>query len=364
MLIDLSSSSRFTGRPKTARRGHLFLSRATSSTPPDPAIIGRRAAGRSASRRTGTGWPSALAEASIVQSHDVTARATEETVKAFLEYELARCKPRTALMHAEDLFSIFRSMAPEKDWAWLLRIVERMRINVGEAELKPRLPISAHDLYAWSLKRIENIDRDEKSTPELRRAARFRDALMVGVLIATTFELRTFIAIDIEKHLSMPPGKVVLSFGREDMKDRKPHEFELPAQLVEPMRRYLMEFRKLLLRGNSSTGLWITQYGKPFTYHGFGGQLPLLTLKEFGVALRPHAFRSIAATSIAAEDPEHVNIIADVLRHSTLRMSEKHYNRANGVRAISDLQKMVQERRREAEMRERTMRRSAVRCRN
>ena len=38
-------------------------------------------------------------------------------------------------------------------------------------------------------------------------------------------------------------------------------------------------------------------------------------------------------------------------------MSEKHYNRANGVKAISDLQQIVQERRREAEMRERTMRR-------
>ena len=34
--------------------------------------------------------------------------------------------------------------------------------------------------------------------------------------------------------------------------------------------------------------------------------------------LRPHAFRSIAATSIATEDPEHVSIIADVLRHLDL----------------------------------------------
>ena len=82
-----------------------------------------------------------------------------------------------------------------------------MRVNLGGAELKPRLPISAHDLYAWSLKRIENIDRDEKNTPELRRAVRFRDALMVGVLIATTLRLRTFIAIDIEKHLTCPQAR-------------------------------------------------------------------------------------------------------------------------------------------------------------
>ena len=69
-------------------------------------------------------------------------------------------------MHAEDLLFIFRSMAPEKDWKWLARIVRRMRANLGGAELKPRLPISAHDLYTWALKRIENIDRDEKNAPD------------------------------------------------------------------------------------------------------------------------------------------------------------------------------------------------------
>jgi integrase/recombinase XerD len=180
------------------------------------------------------------------------------------------------------------------------------------------------------------------------------------VLIATALRLRTFIAIDIEKHLSARPDGFGLSFGPEDMKDKRSHEFELPAQLVEPMRRYLLEVRTVLLGGESSSRLWITQLGKPFTYRGFQGQLPRLTLREFGLVLRPHASRSIAATSIATEDPEHVNIIADVLRHSTLAMSEKHYNRANGVKAISDLQKVVQDLRREGEARQRQMRRAKV----
>jgi integrase/recombinase XerD len=181
---------------------------------------------------------------------------------------------------------------------------------------------------------------------------------MVGLLIATTLRLRTFIAIDIEKHLSAPPGKFVLSFCPEDMKDRRPHEFQLPANLVEPMRRYLTEFRELLLRGNPSTRLWIVKSGNPFTYEGFQHHLARLTPKEFGIALYPHAFRSIAATSIATEDRKHVNIIADVLRHATLRMSEKHYSRANGVRAISDLQEVVQKLRREGEVRQREARRA------
>ena len=233
-----------------------------------------------------------------------------------------------------------------------------MRTNLGDAELKPRLPISAHSVFVWALNRMENIDRDEKNSPELWRAARFRDALMVGSLIATTLRLRTFIAIDIEKHLDAPPGKFILRFGPEDMKDKRAHEFELPAQLVEPMRRYLLEYRQLLLHGELSTRLWIVKSGSPFTYEGFQHHMVRLTRKEFGIPLYPHAFRSIAATSIATDDPEHVTIIADVLRHSSLAMSEKHYNRASGVRAISDLQGMVQDRRREAELRERHARRA------
>jgi integrase/recombinase XerD len=290
-------------------------------------------------------------------SHDVTARATEQTVKAFLEREMARCSLRTVCMHAEDLLFVFRSMAPTKDWKWLARIVRRMRANLGDTGLKPRLPIRAYEMYSWALKRVDNIDRDEKNAPELWRAARFRDALMIGVLITTTLRLRTFIAIDIEKHLSAPLDKIVLNFGPEDMKDRRPHEFELPVRLVEPMRRYLLEYRPILLRGNVSTALWITEYGTSYTYGGFQRRLPVITLNAFGIALRPHAFRTIAATSIATEDPEHANIIADVLRHSTLKMSEKHYNRADGVKANSDLQNVIQERRREAERRDREARR-------
>ncbi len=71
--------------------------------------------------------------------HDVTARASAETVKAFIELESDRCSPRTAFMHAEDLFFIFRAMAPEKDWKWLGRIVGRMRGGLEGGELKPRL---------------------------------------------------------------------------------------------------------------------------------------------------------------------------------------------------------------------------------
>lgn len=293
---------------------------------------------------------------------DVTDRATEDTIRGFLDFEMNRCSPRTVQMHVEDLLVVFRAMSPDKDWKWLAKIAERLEANCNTGELKPRLGISATEIYAWAQTRMREIDRIDGAS-ELRRAVLFRDALMVGVLIAIPLRLRTFIAIELERHLNRRMSGFVLSFGPDDMKDRRSHEFVLPTELTEPMQQYLRYYRSKLLGGKSSSRLWITRRRKPFTYWGFQRQLPQLTLKEFGIALRPHAFRSIAATTIATDDPDHVNIIADVLRHSTLAMSEKHYNRANGVKAISDLQQMVYELRRGGKLREREMGRLAARRR-
>ncbi len=60
------------------------------------------------------------------------------------------------------------------------------------------------------------------------------------------------------------------------------------------------------------------------------------------MALRPHAFRHIAATSIAEADPEHVNIIRDLLGHATLDISERHYNRATGISSCTRVQSIVE----------------------
>lgn len=75
----------------------------------------------------------------------------------------------------------------------------------------------------------------------------------------------------------------------------------------------------------------------------FTSNLANLTKREFDEALRPHAFRRIAATSIAIEDPEHVGIVAELLGHTTLAMAEKHYNQARGVEAIATYQRLLQD---------------------
>ena len=66
-----------------------------------------------------------------------------------------------------------------------------------------------------------------------------------------------------------------------------------------------------------------------------------LTRAKFGHAVNPHLFRDCAATSVATEDPEHVNVIKPLLGHSSLQSSEKHYIYAQSLAASRRFQEFV-----------------------
>ena len=140
------------------------------------------------------------------------------------------------------------------------------------------------------------------------------------------------------------------------MKDKRARRYPLPIELEAPMRRYLTEHRSILLGGAKTDALWISRRGTPISQDTFTGCLAQLTRRHFGLTLRPHAFRHIAATSIAEVDPCHVGMICDILGHATLNMAERHYNRASAVTASSRMQSLVQEIRREARKTERRSR--------
>ena len=65
------------------------------------------------------------------------------------------------------------------------------------------------------------------------------------------------------------------------------------------------------------------------------------TMAAFGRYLSPHLFRDCAATTIAIDDPRHARSIMDILGHSTLATSEKHYNQARSLDASRQYQKII-----------------------
>jgi integrase len=72
-------------------------------------------------------------------------------------------------------------------------------------------------------------------------------------------------------------------------------------------------------------------------------RIEMRTEQAFGRTINPHLFRDCVATSIAIEDPAHVQIAAAILGHNTLATTEKYYNQATSLEASRALQKTVLE---------------------
>lgn len=277
--------------------------------------------------------PEALAEAP-------GARLTEERTRKFLAECDSRLAPRSPFGLLSDLYQLMKHIAPENDLNWLKSLVNRLRLRADAASLPEAHGVTAQSIWSWSIGRLVELEQDAMLSPELR-AIRFRQALMIGFLIARPYRRRALLGMKIDTHLRAQGESFSLHFAAEDMKDRRARTAPFPAELAPAMRRYLEHHRLELLDGRTSDHLWISQYGEPITADGLSRELPKVTMRHFGVALRPHAFRHIAATSIAETAPKHVGIIRDILGHAMLDMSQKHYNRATGITSCDAYQDVV-----------------------
>lgn len=267
-------------------------------------------------------------------------RIRVETVRGFVDECRVRLKDRSTYNLVTCLVVLAMALGPAEDWAWLQRVQARLRRGLDDTALAGRHPIGANEIFEWSLLRLRDVDALE-DVSDRQRAIWFRQALMIGFLISRPVRRRALLAMIAGLHITQTEEGYQLTFAAADMKDKQQHRYPLPAQLVAPMTRYLERHRRVLLADSKSAALWINQCGQPIMADGLAKELPKIKARHLGIALRPHAFRHIAATSIAEQDPEHVGVIRDILGHATLQMAEKHYNRAAGVSACNSHQVLI-----------------------
>ena len=272
-------------------------------------------------------------------------RVTRDIVGEFIAESKLRLKYRSIANLLLSLLLVTRAFAPGVDLKWLNLATRRTYLRSNPGKLKPPLPIAASEIYNWALERLEAIEADPDPDP-LETAMWHRQALMVGCLISAPVRRRAFCAMTVDHHVLVHGASTTLRFGSEDMKDKKARQIPLPAALSKHFIRYLEQYRSILAQGSKSRALWFSQRGNPLSDDSFASGLAKLTLREFGIPLRPHAFRHIAATSIAVDDPTRAGIIRDVLGHASMRMADAHYNRATGLDVSNKLQSTIAQRRR------------------
>ena len=220
--------------------------------------------------------------------------------------------------------------------------VIRASRNLDRPSLRQRR-VGADELFACGMRLMADAERGT-GVPDWRQAQRYRDGLMIALLAARPVRRGNFAAIEIDRHLCRRGAGYQLRFAPSET-NRRPLDFPVPMPLVPRLERYLAHYRPMLCRRAPRTEptmrLWVAATGTPLQEASLYARVVKLTQAAFGRPINPHLFRDCAATSLAIEDPAHVRITKDILGHSTLRTSERHYNHAQSLQATRRYQAQI-----------------------
>jgi integrase/recombinase XerD len=268
-------------------------------------------------------------------------RVSPQAVSAYVEHLQHCCAPFTVFSRLAELCSTIRVVAPDGNWAWLQRLVSRLR-RIAQKQVGIKDTVSSARLFDWSLRELTALAEAIAATvSSIGQAAHYRNVLMVGFLSSRPIRMRNLAMIGIGHHLIRKSSGYDLAFASHETKTGTPIETSVPDDLTEPMDFYIEQARPILARGNETARLWLNQYGTPMNEQGLYRRIVKVTEQDFGHRINPHRFRDCVATTIAIEDPKHAQIIAPILGHSTMRTAERHYNQAPQLDAARDYQAAI-----------------------
>jgi integrase len=254
-------------------------------------------------------------------------RVTKATVVDYAQALKARVSDTTLHSQLHHLYSAIRVMAPEGDWAWLKEMVAHFRRQIVIQTDKNCPPVDSARLYELGVRLMRQAETSEER--QLPRSILYRDGLIIALLAARPVRRRTLASIEIGRQLKQVGHQWWLIFGPEDVKNKRPLEFQVPDDLVPYLETYLNEYRIAFPAVGHSNHLWLSSQDRPLTPGAIYQRVGHHTKEAFGESVPLHHFRHSAATSIARRDPEHVLEIAPILGHAHIDMAYRHYIRAD-----------------------------------
>lgn len=233
---------------------------------------------------------------------------------------------RTLENYATSLRHAMRVLAPDRDWAWMLPLIENLKRAQPTKRVLGKLP-SVFELFELGLALMEVAETDETRTIR-DRAFNYRDGLMIAMLASRAFMRRANLAaIKIGVHLIRTEEGYTLRFDKSEMKQHRPAEMFLPAMLTDKIDRYIQVYRPAILNGRPDPGgdLWISHNSPKLQDIAIKQQFSKITRAAFGVSVTPQKFRHCVATSIAMADPKNIGMVPTILFHASFAVSERYY---------------------------------------
>jgi len=267
------------------------------------------------------------------------ARVTRQRLTEYLKAQHALgVGAKTLVNQAVSLRHMFEALAPEQDWTWMLPMIGKLKTAVVVAKNHSDLP-SIRELFALGLRLMRFAEEKHEGSPK-QRAIMFRNGLMIALLAARPVMRRENLArIRIGQNLLREGSKFFLQFSKVEMKGRRGRVAPLHPIFTAFLERYIEVHRPILLIGKPDTGgvLLISKDGNPIYPHAMSNEIGKATEAAFGRRVCAHEFRHAAGSSIAKEDPEHVEIAPSILGHADYHTSDSYYIFADEYAAFQHL---------------------------
>jgi integrase len=213
--------------------------------------------------------------------------------------------------------------------------------------------VAAAELFDLGLRLMATWDT---APHPVYKATRYRDGLIIALLIACPIRLKNLAGLVVGQHLVFDGQAYRLTLTAAETKNGRPYVAMVPSELRPYIDQWLRIQRPALQSsatagagaGSAAGRLWIDRWGRPMTSKAIQRQIAWRTEQAFGKAIRPHLFRDCAVTELVDVAPEEIGIAPDLLGHADLRTTRKHYIQARGMVAHVRVQEMIAARRRAA----------------
>jgi integrase len=277
-------------------------------------------------------WLGWLAASDLLDADATPAeRATPALVTDYARSLLDRVAPRTAASALIGLKCVLQRMSPDAEWGWLKDMSNRLDSWAVPSRARRTGDLDAGGMFARVL---AELDACAAGPLAMRRdQIRFRDTLILSLLIACPVRLRNLAMMEIGHHLLEVGDQWRLRFDASETKTRQPIDLVVPDALAPWVCVYLDRVRTAFPGAAAHPRVWIACKKYPMAEETIYMRVRMRSLELFGVALSPHEFRTIAATALAESSPEDALYARPLLGHRQPETTAKHYIHASQLKA-------------------------------
>jgi len=259
-------------------------------------------------------------------------RVTFERVRRFADHLAETNTPHSVAIQIDALYGAARAMMREQDWSWLRSVKARLYSAAGRKS--PAGPVITSVQLVGLGEQLMNESKTVPGTPvKMTDAIRYRDGLMIALLGFIPLRHKNFAAIEIGRDLIREGENWFIAIPPEDTKTKIAMDFPVPEILQPHLATYLDHTRPRMLRQPACNALWVSAKGGGLSYSAVGPVVTRHTTQRLGIRISPHDARDAAATTWAIAAPDQIGVARDLLTHSDLRTTTRHYNRARGIEA-------------------------------